>query len=294
MQDEVIKQYSNYLNKEKKLSNNTINSYLIDLKKYLSYLNEKEIKLDEVSENDIFSFLIYLEKSNVSVSTLSRTISSIKSFYDFLFLTKKIDSNPTSKLKKPKVIRDKVDVLTETEVEKILNSPDTKTIKGIRDKAILETLYGTGMKVSELIELDLDDINLDLEYIVCKSSKNSRIVPLSNITKKYISKYLNESRENIVKNKNEKALFVNSKGERFTRQGLWKIIKTYAKIYDIDKNVTPRMLRHSFAIHLLKNGADMSVVSKILGNTNLSSLEGYLVHIDKNIRSELKQKHPRT
>ncbi|OPJ56965.1 tyrosine-type recombinase/integrase [Alkalithermobacter paradoxus] len=293
MEDNIIHKYTDYIQKERNLSDNTINSYSVDLKKYLEYLRKENINIYDVTENDIFSFLIYLEKSNISTSTISRMISSIKSFYDFLFLSKLIDANPTAKLKKPKVTRDKIEILTEEEIEKMLNSPNLSTAKGMRDKAILETLYGTGMKVSELIKLDIDDLNLNMEYLICTSSKTSRTIPLSNITQKYIIKYLEDAREKIVKNSDQRALFVNSKGERFTRQGLWKLIKSYTNDNEINKNVTPTMLRHSFAIHLLKNGADMSIVNRLLGNTNLSSLQAYLIHMDKNIREEFRQKHPR-
>ncbi|SHJ64834.1 tyrosine-type recombinase/integrase [Tepidibacter formicigenes] len=289
----VINKYLEYIRLDKNLSQNTIESYKLDLKKYIHYLNENDIDFLQVTENDIFTFLIHLEKNNASVSSISRKISSIKSFHEFLFLNKLSDNNPAKKLKKPRIERAKMDILTEEEVDLFLNSPDTNTTKGIRDKAILEMLYGTGIKVSELIQLNLDDINLDMEYISCKTNKGIRIIPLGSIAKQYIVKYLNDSRSKIVKDENQKALFLNSKGERFTRQGLWKIIKRYTEKLNLNKNVTPTMLRHSFAIHLLNKGANISVVGKILGNTNLSSLQGYLNHLNKNIRQEFKEKHPR-
>ncbi|SHH08439.1 tyrosine-type recombinase/integrase [Tepidibacter thalassicus] len=291
--NDIINKYLNYIKTNRNLSRNTIEAYKLDLKKYMKYLNDKNIDFLHVNENDIFSFLIYLEKNNTSVSSISRIISSIKSFHEFLFLNKLCESNPARKLKKPKIQRSKIDILTEQEVDLLLNSPDTNTIKGIRDKAILEMFYGTGMKVSELVELNLDDLNLDMEYIICKSNKGNRVIPLSSIAKKYIIKYLYESRLKIVKNENQKSLFLNSKGEKFTRQGLWKIIKRYTEKLNLNKNVTPTILRHSFAIHLLNKGANISVVGKILGNTNLNTLQGYLNYLNKNIRQELKEKHPR-
>jgi integrase/recombinase XerD len=176
----------------------------------------------------------------------------------------------------------------------LLEFKELKTPKQIRDKAIFETLYGTGVKVSELIDMNIDDVDLDLDYICCESGKSSRIIPISQITKKYIVKYIDKSRPEFVKdNYKEKALFVNSNGERFSRQGLWKLIKKYANIANIDKNINPTMLRHSFAIHLLNEGANIVVVSKILGNSNLSSLQSYLDYVNKNIRQELREKHPR-
>lgn len=291
--DKIIYKYLEYIKIEKNLSENTINSYKIDLKKYIEYLHSKNINASEITESDIFSFLIYLEKNNTSVSTISRTISSIKSFHEFLFSNGFSKSNPSRKLKKPKIERNNVDILTEEEVELLLNLPSLNTPIGIRDKAILEIFYGTGIKVSELIDLNLDNVNIDLEYIDCKSNKGSRTIPLGSIAKKYIVKYLDSSREKLNKYSDQKALFLNSKGERFTRQGLWKIIKRYTENLNINKNITPTMLRHSFAIHLLNKGANLGIVGKILGNSNLASLQGYLNHIDKNIRQEFKEKHPR-
>ncbi|MCT4507173.1 MAG: tyrosine-type recombinase/integrase [Tepidibacter sp.] len=291
--DNIIDKYIDYIIKDKNLSQNTILSYKSDLKKYINYLKINKADYISVSENDIFSFLIQLQKNNTSVSTISRIISSIKSFHEFLFNTRISDNNPARKIKKPKVERPKVDILTQKEIELLLNAPNLENIKGIRDKAILELFYATGIKVSELIELNIDDVNLNMDYINCVNKKNTRTIPISDTSKKYIQKYLDDSRMKIVKNEDETALFVNSKGQRFTRQGLWKIIKKYTKNIKLDKNVTPTMLRHSFAIHLLKKGANLSVVGKILGNNNLTSLQIYLNHIDKNIRKELKENHPR-
>ena len=184
------------------------------------------------------------------------------------------------------------DCMTEEEVDKLLKFEDLSTPKKIRDKAIFEVLYGTGIKVSELIDMNLEDIDLDIDYIYCGSSKNQRVIPLCEATKFYLLKYINESRD-LLTYPEEKALFVNAQGQRFTRQGLWKLIKKYAKEADINKNINPTTLRHSFAIHLLNGGANVAVVSKILGNSNLSSLQLYLKYIDKNLRKEIKEKHPR-
>ncbi|CAH2212906.1 tyrosine-type recombinase/integrase [Tepidibacter aestuarii] len=291
--DNIIDKYIDYIIKDKNLSQNTILSYKSDLKKYISYLKNNSADYISVSENDIFSFLIQLQKSNTSVSTISRIVSSIKSFHEFLFNTRISDNNPARKIRKPKVERPKMDILTQEEVELLLNAPNLENTKGIRDKAILELFYATGIKVSELIQLNVDDVNLNMDYINCVNKKNTRTIPISDTSKKYTQKYLDDSRIKMVKNEDEKALFVNSKGQRFTRQGLWKIIKKYTQNINLDKNVTPTMLRHSFAIHLLKKGANLSVVGKILGNNNLTSLQIYLNHIDNNIRKELKENHPR-
>ena len=289
---EVVKEYIDYIKDKKKLSDNTVSSYNMDIKKYINYLNSINLELNDVVENDIIGYIISLEKDNVSVATISRMISSIKSFHDYLFLNHITDTNPAKTIKKPKIEKQEVDILTEEEIQALLNFSKLDTPKLIRDKAIFEVLYGTGIKVSELVDMDIDDVDLALDYIYCNISKNKRVIPLSDITKTYIEKYIKEARANIAK-EDEKALFVNSSGQRFTRQGLWKLIKKYASNANINKNINPNMLRHSFAIHLLNEGANIVVVSKILGNTNLSSLQSYLNHINKNIRKEIKEKHPR-
>lgn len=290
---EVIQEYINYIKNKKKLSDNTVSSYFIDIKKYIEYLYNKNIKLEDVRENDIIAYLIELERSNISAATVSRMISSIKSFHDYLYFSGKCEKDPSRSIKKPKVKQQDIDVLTEDEINALLNFPNLDTPRQIRDKAIFEILYGTGIKVSELIEMNITDFDLDIEYIYCNSGKHQRVIPISDITKFYLEKYLKEGRPKIA-NEKEESLFVNSLGSRFTRQGLWKVIKKYAVDANINKNINPSMLRHSFAIHLLNNGANVAVVSKILGNSNLSSLQSYVNHINKNIRKEMKEKHPRT
>jgi len=289
---DVINDYINYIKDKKRLSENTISSYFIDIKKYIEYLNKKELKLDEVVESDIIGYLIKLEQDNVSIATISRMISSIKSFHDYLFFNRVSESNPAKNIKKPKIEKNNLDILTEEEIEALLKFPKLTTPKQIRDKAIFEVLYGTGIKVSELIEMNLEDVNLEMEYICCNGCKNQRIIPLSDITKTYLEKYIKQARPELI-GVGEDALFVSSLGMRFTRQGLWKLIKKYANLANINKNINPTMLRHSFAIHLLNKGANVAVVNKILGNTNLSSLQSYVNHINKNMRREIKEKHPR-
>ena len=289
---EVLKKYMEYIKCKKKLSENTICSYYTDLKKYMDYLQCQDIKIEDVAEYDIINFLVDLEKQNISVATVSRVTSSIKSFHDYLFLNHITSTNPANNIKKPKIKRENIEILTEEEVEAILNFPELDTPKKMRDKAIFETLYGTGIRVSELVELDLQDVDLQIDYLYCNKGKNQRVIPLCEVTKLYLQKYIKEGRSNIAKD-DENALFVNAHGQRFTRQGLWKVIKKYATMANISKNINPSILRHSFAIHLLKGGANVAVVGRILGNSNLSSLQLYLNQMDYNIRKEIKEKHPR-
>ena len=288
----IIDEYIYYIKDNKQLSENTISSYYIDIKKYLEYLNKNKLILKEIVENDIIGYLIELERNNVSTSTISRMISSIKSFHDYLFFNHISKYNPAKNIKKPKIQKNDLDILTKSEIEALLNFKELKTPKQIRDKAIFEVLYGTGIKVSELVEMNINDVDLEFDYIYCNTNKNQRVIPLSNTTKLYLEKYINEAREELILY-GENTLFVSSLGQKFTRQGLWKLIKKHANSVNISKNINPNMLRHSFAIHLLNEGANISVVSNILGNSNLSSLQSYLSHLDKNMRREIKEKHPR-
>ena len=289
---DILEQYIDYIKCKKKLSENTICSYYTDIKKYLDYLQSENIKIEDVAEYDIIKFLVDLEKQNISVATVSRITSSIKSFHDYLFINRISISNPANNIKKPKIKRENIEILTEEEVEALLSFPCLTNPKQKRDKAIFEVLYGTGIRVSELVELNLKDVDLQIDYLYCNTGKNQRVIPLCEITKSYLDKYINEARS-VLAQDNEEALFVNAQGKRFTRQGLWKVIKKYANMANINKNINPSILRHSFAIHMLKEGVNVAVVGKILGNTNLSSLQLYLNQMDNNIRKEMKDKHPR-
>ncbi len=289
---EILEQYIDYIKCKKRLSQNTISSYYTDIKKYLDYLECKNIKIEEVAEYDIISFLMNLEKQNISPATVSRITSSVKSFHEYLFLNRISEKNPANNIKKPKIKRENIEILTEEEVEALLNIPDLSSPKKMRDKAIFETLYGTGVRVSELVELNIEDVDLQIDYLYCNTGKNQRVIPLCETTKIYLEKYIQDARESLAK-EGEEALFVNAQGQRFTRQGLWKVIKKYANIANISKNINPSILRHSFAIHLLKGGANVAIVSKILGNSNLSSLQLYLNQLDNNVRKEIRDKHPR-
>ncbi|MDR0879869.1 MAG: tyrosine-type recombinase/integrase [Clostridioides sp.] len=288
----VIEDYIGYIRNKRRLSENTVMSYSADIKKYTDYLNREKVDILEVSENDIFGFLIELEKDKASVSSICRMISSIRSFHDYMYHMKIAEKNPAMNMKKPKVKREEYEILTEEEITSLLHFEDIDTPKAIRDKAIFEVLYGTGIKVSELADLDLEDVNLELDYIQLNKNKRNRVIPLLDTTKVYLEKYIDESRMHLA-DEGENALFVSALGHRFTRQGIWKIIKKYSSLKNIKKNINPTMLRRSFAIHLLQRGANIGVVSKILGNTNLSSIQGYLDQIEQNISKELKDKHPR-
>ncbi len=285
---EWLNHYINYIKENRKLSQNTINSYEADIKDYITYLENKDINILDVSEGDILNYSSYLEENQKSVSTISRKISSIRSFYDFLFYNKTIKKNPSSNIKKPVVSKKENDILSESEIDSLLKFKNLDTPKLIRDKAIFELLYGTGMKVTELAVLKVTDIDLEFDFIRC--GQKHRIIPLREKTKKYLQLYIMDSREKFA-NKNQKYLFVNTQGNQFSRQGIWKIIKSYASNLRTQKNINPSMLRHSFAIHLLNKGAKASSVGKMLGNNNVASLQSYVENKKQKKQKELDKKN---
>ncbi|MFI3210602.1 MAG: tyrosine-type recombinase/integrase [Peptostreptococcaceae bacterium] len=285
---EWLNHYINYIKENKKLSQNTINSYEADIKDYIIYFENKDINPLDVCEGDILAYSRYLEENQKSISTISRKISSIRSFYDFLFYNKIIKKNPSSNIKKPVVSKKENDILSESEIDSLLKFKNLDTPKLIRDKAIFELLYGTGMKVTELAVLKVTDIDLEFDFIRC--GQKHRIIPLREKTKKYLQLYIMDSREKFA-NKNQKYLFVNTQGNQFSRQGIWKIIKSYASNLRTQKSINPSMLRHSFAIHLLNKGAKASSVGKILGNNNVASLQSYVENKKQKKQKELDKKN---
>ena len=291
--EKILKKYKEYIKDEKKLSENTIMSYENDIKKYFEYIKSKEANVEGATENDVMGFLIHLQGMEMSPSTLSRMVSSIKSLYEFMCEKEDVKKNPAKNLKKPKIENGGIEILTQEEIVAILDSISLDSGIGKRDRALFEILYGTGMKVSEIISIDVDDVNLEMEYISCSCSGSSRAIPLGSLSLESVKAYMENARGGIVESENQRALFVNSKGERLTRQGIWKIIKKYAKMADIDKSVTPSIIRNSFAVHMIQNGADIKIVSQILGNSTLSCMQAYMDTVRKSARKEIKNNHPR-
>jgi len=280
MNDDFV-QYEYYLKKEKSLSSNTLECYMRDIRQYKDYMNS--IGIDDISlvnKSHIQSYLKKKEKEGTSSSTILRKLSSIRSYYRFLVQKNKISQDPTENLEGPKNQRKPPSILTINEINKLMDQPHGDNPKSIRDKAMLELLYGTGIKVSELINLNVDDIDINIGKIICRSSNKERIVKVDHRALTFLNLYLKEARNQLVRNKNEKALFVNFHGRRMTRQGFWKIVKFYTQKAEIKKDITPHTLRHSFAIHLLSNGTDIRVVQEILGHSDLSTTQLYTHLID--------------
>ena len=234
-----------------------------------------------------------MQENGKKASSISRCIASIRSFYQFILKNRKIKVDPTANIQSPKIEKRTPNVLTSKEVELLLKQPDTVDLKGVRDKAMLEFAYATGMRVTEIISLNIDDVNLEEAYVICKNGKKQRIIPLGTMSLKALKEYIDEARDILIKNENEKALFVNINGGRLTRQGFWKIIKFYKEQAHISKDITPHVLRHSFATHLLQNGADLKAIQTMLGHSDISSTQVYMQFQDEGLKEIYKKAHPR-
>ena len=290
-----VSEFINYLAVERGLAQNTLESYGRDLRQFQSYLQTSQMDfLKDSSRSTILTYLNSLHNKGRAVSTISRNLAAIKSFYQYLVREKYLEKDPAANLESPKLEKKLPKILTVQEVEELLKQPDTILPAGLRDKAMLELLYATGIRVSELISLNISDINLDMGYIKCfgKGSKE-RIVPLGSIAARCVQDYVGRGRNKLVRTYEESALFVNHHGNRLTRQGFWKIIKKYAHEARILKEITPHTLRHSFATHLLENGADLRSVQEMLGHADISTTQIY-THVTKNRLKEVYDKaHPR-
>ena len=285
--------YRSYLTTEKRMSANTVSSYMRDLSQYDQWLKQKKTDLKRAKNILLQEYVKRLEQLGKSPATMSRFLASSKSFYAYMFAKGYIKTNPTAALKAQKVQRKYPEILTNKEVELFLEQPKCVDEKGFRDHAMLELLYATGIRVSELIDLDVDDLNLPAGLVVCRSKGKERSIPLYPGAVKALQDYVQHIWERIVTNDEEKALFVNMNGERMTRQGFWKIIKFYQEKADIKKDITPHMLRHSFAAHLLENGADLHSIQEMLGHADISSTQIYTHIVKKQLKDVYQKAHPR-
>ena len=289
-----LKYFFDFLENEKKLSENTLQSYKRDLKQFKKYLESYGLRFDRVKKEDIEDYIKEMaEDENKKPASISRSIASLRSFYQFIVKKKKIKVDPTKDVKAPKVEKRVPSVLTSEEVELLLEQPKDVDLKGIRDKAMLEFAYATGMRVTEIISLNLDDVNLEEGYVTCKNGNKQRNIPLGKMSLKALKEYIEEARDILIKSESEQALFVNINGGRLTRQGFWKIIKYYKEQAHITKEITPHVLRHSFATHLLQNGADIKAIQTMLGHSDISSTQVYMQFQDEGLKSEYRKAHPR-
>lgn len=292
---EWISEFIHYLNAERGLALNTLESYGRDLRQYVEYLEEHpELQNDAVSRQTVVSYLLYLQNQGKATATIARRLAALKAFYQFLVRENYVQGDPTAKLESPKLQRRLPRVLTIAEVESILSQPDPRYAGGLRDKAMLEVLYATGIRVSELVALRIEDVNLDSAFLRClgKGSKE-RVVPIGSVAISALRNYLDHGRPKLVRVTDETALFINHHGHRLTRQGFWKIVKKYADEAHVDKDITPHTLRHSFATHLLENGADLRSVQEMLGHADISTTQIYTHLTQGKLREVYAKSHPR-
>lgn len=290
----LLNDFIHYLTHEKELSKNTLESYRRDISQYIEFLQDKSvISFKDTNKTTIITYLLHLQKMGKATATISRSLASIRSLYQFLLNEKMIEKDPTLNLESPKSEKKLPSVLSLKEVELLLSQPDEKSEKGIRDKAMLELLYATGIRVTELVSLDHNHLNLDMGYIKCCNGTKERIIPIGSMARDAIGKYVTQCRQNLVRDQEEKSLFVNYHGSRLTRQGFWKIIKMYTQKAKINKKITPHTLRHSFAIHLIQNGADLRSVQEMLGHSDISTTQIYTQLSKNKIKEVYNKAHPR-
>ncbi|MBP3493470.1 MAG: site-specific tyrosine recombinase XerD [Oscillospiraceae bacterium] len=283
-----------YLADEKHASVNTLSSYVRDISQFQTWLLERgAMDLRKVKKDMIGEYLDHMKVIGKSPATITRCTASIKSFYTYMLQAGFIKTNPAKAVASVKVERKYPEILTSKEVELFLEQPKCVDEKGFRDHAMLELLYATGIRVSELIGLDLDDVNLTVGFIRCDSKEKERIIPLYQGAIKALQDYVRDIRPRIVADDEERALFVNMNGGRMSRQGFWKIIKYYQEKAEIEKEITPHMLRHSFAVHLLQNGADLRSIQEMLGHADISSTQIYTQVIRKQLTDVYHKAHPR-
>ena len=292
---DLIHAYENYLTKVKQASGNTVASYLRDIRQFSQWLqNVASVELLNATQLNISDYLSYLQRQGKSGATASRTLASLKNFYSYLVSTGFLEVSPVSaELHVDRGEKKLPQILTGREVELLLAQPSGTDAKGLRDKAMLEVMYATGIRVSELIDLDVEDVNLELGIIKCSNAKKSRAIPLYPAALRALGIYIKEVRMLMVADPSEKALFVNVGGARMSRQGFWKILKFYQTKAGIEKESTPHTLRHSFAVHLLENGADLGSLQELMGHSDISSTQMYAQMINQKIKSVYDKCHPK-
>lgn len=289
-----IARYEKYLTEEKHASSNTISSYLRDATQFSEYLQEHhKCRLRDAKSEMVQEYMSWMLSRGKSAASATRFLASIKSFYTYLQTTGTIKNNPAKSVTAAKVERKYPEILTSREVELFLEQPQCVDAKGFRDHAMLELLYATGIRVSELISLNLDDLNLAAGFIHCESRGKERVIPLYQAAIKALHDYVKSIRPQLIADHDETALFVNMNGERMSRQGFWKIIKHYQEKAGIEKEITPHTLRHSFAVHLLENGADLRSIQEMLGHADISSTQIYTHVVKRQLKDVYHKAHPR-
>ena len=294
MTGKLVKKYINYLTKEKKLSENTVSSYMRDIRQLNEYIADNGINdLCDVTKQVLVTYIIHMQRAGKAVSSITRGIVSIRSFYNFAVIMGYIEQDPTEGLEMPKSEEHTVSILNEEEIKCLLDFPKSVDFKGYRDKAMLELLYATGIKVSELIAIKMDEVELADSYIICGKGSRRRAVPMGEMAHLAVSRYIEHARNRQLVEKQDPELFLNLNGQALTRQGFWKILKDYKTKANISTDITPHTLRHTFAMHMLENGTEIRDVQTMLGNNSGSSSNMYKKMLDKRIEEIYKKAHPR-
>ena len=289
-----IQEFIDYLHKTRGTSKNTEVSYERDLKKLEKYLTEGGFETaEQITSTVLNSYVLYMERKNFAASSISRSIASIRAFFQFLTQKYRWKENPAAKLKAPKIEKKLPDILSVEEVELLLKQPKENTAKGIRDRAMLELLYATGIRVSELISLKVKDINLKLGYLTCSSGERERVIPFGTTAKQAVEHYMEGARKILLGEQESDYLFLNCSGKSMSRQGFWKVLKGYAASAGIQQDITPHTLRHSFAAHLVQNGADLKSVQEMMGHSDISTTQIYMNMNIHKIRDVYMKAHPR-
>jgi integrase/recombinase XerD len=290
------KRFGDYLSIVKRMARNSVTAYVRDLNEFEDYVSRRGVKdMKDTSESDTAAWLMELKSGNRSSATIGRKLASVRAFYRYLNSEGIMSTNPSTGVKTPKVTRREIEHLTIGEVEKLLVQPDS-SLKGVRDRAILEVLYATGVRVTELIQMNSGDINMRMGFVTLNNPHGkARIIPLGRPARAALEEYIYEYRAKFFRGKKsrEKALFLNYYGERLTRQALWKIMKGYARQAGINKNITPQILRNSFAVHMIQNGADLKTLQELLGHEDISATQIYLTVSKNKIKSVYDRSHPR-
>ena len=292
------KAFLDYLKKEKKSSENTLTAYARDVEAFGRYMEEQGSSIEQATKTDVLTYIMNLTKEGRSRATTNRKLAGIRAAYAYLIKKGRVSFDPTEGIKTPRAQRKKLDYLTMDEMEKLLSMPDN-SIRGKRDRAILEVLYGTGLRVMELIEMNYGDLNLMMGYLKCSGNHGqARIVPLGTYAKTAISEYLRESRPALLRDeaanaKPDRPLFVNYMGERFTRQGLWKTLSEYGKAAGLGDRITPHIIRNTFAVHMIQNGADLRTLQELMGYDDIQAMQAYMMVSKNRLKDVYDRTHPR-
>ncbi len=291
---DLIRAYENYLTKVKQASSNTVASYIRDIRQFADWLRVNSgADVIDAHQVNISDYLIHMESDGRSGATVSRSLTSLKNFYAYLVSSGFVEKTPVTDIHIDRGEKKLPQILSGREIELLLAQPACVDPKGYRDKAMLEVLYATGIRVSELIDLDIDDVNLELGVVKCAGTKKTRVIPLYPAALRSLSNYIREVRQTMLAEAEEPALFVNVNGVRMSRQGFWKILKHYQQAAHIEKEITPHTLRHSFAVHLLENGADLGSLQELMGHCDISSTQMYTQMVNQKLKSVYEKCHPK-